>query len=137
MRNILEMPSRQRRDEFLAAVIRSRTLHHHWASPPRTEEAFEAYLDRISKPGHVGYWVRTGANELAGVININEIVRGSFRSGYLGYYAFVPHDGHGYMSKGLRTVVSRAFGVLRLHRLTVAKGSGRTGQGPGLHNFCT
>jgi ribosomal-protein-alanine N-acetyltransferase len=117
MRDILEIPSRQRRDEFLAAVIRSRTLHHYWASPPRTVAAFEAYLERISKPGHVGYWVRTEANELAGVININEIVRGSFRSGYLGYYAFVPHDGHGYMSKGLRAVVSRAFRILRLHRL--------------------
>ena len=65
----------------------------------------------------MGYWVRTDANELAGVVNINEIVRGSFRSGYLGYYAFVPHAGQGYMSKGLRAVVSRAFGVLRLHRL--------------------
>jgi ribosomal-protein-alanine N-acetyltransferase len=117
MRNILEAPSRQRQDEFLAAVTRSRGLHHHWVSPPRTVAAFEAYLNRINTPGHVGYWVRTEANELAGVININEIVRGSFLSGYLGYYAFVPHAGHGYMGKGLRAVVSRAFRVLRLHRV--------------------
>jgi ribosomal-protein-alanine N-acetyltransferase len=56
-------------------------------------------------------------NELAGAININEIVRGNFRSGYLGYYVFVPHNRRGYMTTGLRTVVSRAFRQLRLHRL--------------------
>ena len=117
MRSILAVPSRQRRDEFLTAVARSRELHRHWASPPRTVEAFEAYLKRIKKPAYVGYWVRTDANELVGVININEIVRGTFLSGYLGYYAFVPHNGRGYMTAGLRTVVSQAFRELRLHRL--------------------
>jgi ribosomal-protein-alanine N-acetyltransferase len=65
----------------------------------------------------VGYWVRTPAHELAGVINIHEIVRGTFCSGYLGYYAFVPHNGCGYMTRGLRAVVSQAFRTLRLHRL--------------------
>ena len=59
----------------------------------------------------------TESGELAGAININEIVRGSFRSGYLGYNAFVPHNGRGYMTTGLRAVVSRAFRQLRLHRL--------------------
>src|SRR5262249_36439664 len=38
-------------------------------------------------------------------------------SAYVGYYAFSPHDGHGYMSEGLRLVVARAFGAYRLHRL--------------------
>src|SRR5262249_29626138 len=50
-------------------------------------------------------------------IHIMEIVRKVFRSGYLGYYAFAPHNGRGYMTEGLRTVISRAFGGLRLHRL--------------------
>lgn len=117
MRGILETPSRQRQDEFLTAVARSRTLHRHWVSPPRTVEAFAAYLKRVKQPTHVGYWVRTEANELAGVININEIVRGTFSSGYLGYYAFVPYTGRGYMTEGLRAVVSQAFRRLRLHRL--------------------
>ena len=117
MRLILESPSRRRRDEFLTAVERSRELHRHWVSPPRTAEAFELSLKRLATPVHAGYWVRTDANELAGVIHINEIVHGSFRSGYLGYYAFVPHHGRGYMTAGLRAVLSRAFRGLRLHRL--------------------
>jgi [ribosomal protein S5]-alanine N-acetyltransferase len=117
MQSILEKPSRHRREEFLAAAVRSRALHGHWASPPKTVAAFNVYLKRIQAPAHVGFWVRTENNELAGVININEIVRGVFLSGCLGYYAFVPHNGHGYMTEGLRAVVARAFRVLRLHRL--------------------
>ena len=117
MRKILEIPSKRRRSEFLAAVRRSRKLHGHWASPPRTAETFNKSLERFASKAHVGYWVLTEADELAGAININEIVRGRFRSGYLGYYAFAPHNGRGYMTKGLRAVVSRAFRQLRLHRL--------------------
>jgi len=39
------------------------------------------------------------------------------RSGYLGYYAFVPHNGQGYMTAGIQAAVSKAFRALRLHRL--------------------
>lgn len=117
MNRILEVPSKGRRAEFLAAVKRSRRLHGHWASPPRTAKAFSKSLERLGSKAHVGYWVLTESGELAGAININEIVRGSFRSGYLGYYAFAPHNGRGYMTAGLRAVVSRAFRQLRLHRL--------------------
>ena len=117
MKSILAIPSRQRRAEFLAAVAESRKLHGHWASPPRTARDFDKHLKRFDLPAHVGYWVLTEADELAGVVNINEIVRGSFRSGYLGYYAFVPHNGQGYMTTGIKAVVSRAFRALRLHRL--------------------
>ena len=114
---ILTRPSRKRRDEFLAAAKRSRKLHGHWAAPPTTAEKFDTYLKRLRKETHLGYWVCTERGELAGVININEIVRGVFCSGYLGYYAFAPHHGHGYMTKGLRAVLSEAFGRQRLHRL--------------------
>ena len=114
---ILMEPSRKRCDEFLAAVRRSKKLHGRWASPPATVEKFDAYLKRLRKDAHLGYWVCTESGELAGVININEIVRGLFCSGYLGYYAFAPHAGRGYMKKGLDAVLSEAFGRQRLHRL--------------------
>jgi ribosomal-protein-alanine N-acetyltransferase len=61
--------------------------------------------------------MRTPDGQLAGVINVSEIVRGSFQSAYLGYYAFSPHDGRGYMFQGLRAVIRDAFVVHRLHRL--------------------
>lgn len=66
---------------------------------------------------HIGYWVCTEQGDLAGVINITEIVRGCFCSGYLGYYAFVPHHGKGHMTQGLHAVLAKAFGEHRLHRL--------------------
>lgn len=113
----LEQPSRRRRDEFLAAVRRSRTLHGRWVSPPGTPEAFDAYLRRLRTPTHRGYWVRTDGGDLAGVFTISEIVRGLFESGYLGFYAFDPHHRQGLMKQGLRAVLSEAFGPERLHRL--------------------
>jgi len=92
---ILEKPSVRYREEFLAAVAQSRKLHREWASPPRTEKQFFESLKRLQSQSHIGYWVRTEDGQLAGVININEIVRGRFCSGYLGYYALVPHNGRG------------------------------------------
>src|SRR5215211_6743863 len=102
---ILERPSSRRQDEFLAAVARSRKLHRHWAAPPTTVIAFRDHLKRLQSEQHIGHWVCTEDGELAGVININEIVRGAFCSGYLGYYAFIPHNGRGYIMRGLRAVL--------------------------------
>ena len=107
---ILEKPSERRREVFLAAVSRSRKLHRRWASPPRTKREFSEALKRFRSESHIGYWVCTEDRELAGVININEIVRGRF-------YAFVPHNRRGYMKRGLSAVISKAFGEHRLHRL--------------------
>src|SRR5688572_12702262 len=105
----LENPSLKHQDEFLKAVRRSRKIHHPWVNPPGDAPKFRTYIERYAKPSNVGFFVRAEDGELAGVINISEIVRGVFRSGYLSYYVFVPYDGRGYMKKGLRRVVSRAF----------------------------
>ena len=115
--HILERPSSRRQDEFLAAVARSRKLHRHWSAPPNTAIAFKESLKRLRSERHIGHWVCTEHGELAGVININEIVRGVFWSGYLGYYAFAPHNGLGYMKRGLNAVLAEAFLRHRLHRL--------------------
>ena len=117
MNGILETPSSRSRAEFLAAAVRSRSLHRGLVSPPRTTAAFDAYVQRTRGPRHFGYLVRTDEGKLAGVINISEIVRGAFKSAYLGYYAFSPHNGRGHMSRGLRAVLAEAFRVHRLHRL--------------------
>jgi ribosomal-protein-alanine N-acetyltransferase len=77
----------------------------------------QAYLRRIRNKVHLGYWVLTKDGELAGVINVNEIVRGAFCSGYLGYYAFVPHNGKGYLTRGLAAVLTDLFRVHGLHRV--------------------
>ena len=54
---------------------------------------------------------------MVGVINVSQIFRGPFRSAYLGFYAFAPHAGDGYMTEGLGLVLRHAFGPMKLHRL--------------------
>jgi ribosomal-protein-alanine N-acetyltransferase len=115
----LETPSLRQAGVFLAAVRRSRSLHRGLVAPPRTRAAYQAYLARLRRPTHAGYFICVDGGELAGVVNLNEIVRGAFQSAYLGFYAFAPHVGRGHMRAGLARVIGRAFGALRLHRLEV------------------
>jgi ribosomal-protein-alanine N-acetyltransferase len=105
--------------EALIALARaSRPLHGRFASPPATVPEVEAWLAKGRGIQHEQFLVCLREDDaIAGVININEIVRGCFQSGYLGYYAFVPHAGRGYMTEGLQLVLRYAFRTLRLHRL--------------------
>lgn len=104
---------------FLAAVRRSRLLHHSWINPkPATMEAFKTYLDRYVSGLHHGFLVihrKTG--DIAGVINLNDVVRAGFQSASVGYYAFKPYAGQGLMHEGLRLVLQHAFQKLKLHRV--------------------
>lgn len=54
---------------------------------------------------------------LLGAINLTEIVRGRFQSGYLGYYVGAPHARRGYMTEALQRMLRSAFRELRLHRV--------------------
>lgn len=104
--------------EFLDLVPASASLHHPWMSLPATPEDFQAYIRRYEQPGGESLLVcvrSTGA--IAGMVNINSIIRGRFQCGSLSYAAFAPTAGQGYMTEGLGLVVRYAFEQLRLHRL--------------------
>jgi ribosomal-protein-alanine N-acetyltransferase len=60
---------------------------------------------------------RRSDGAIAGVVSVNEIVRGAFQSAYLGYYAFAPLAGRGLMTEGLALVLRHAFRQLGLHRV--------------------
>lgn len=113
----LEAPSMRRAQAFVAAVRRSRALHGRWARPPATLKEYRAFVERARQPAHVCRLVLAEDGGLAGVVNINEIVRGAFCSGYLGYYAFVPYNGRGYLREAVCTTVGLAFRRYGLHRL--------------------
>ena len=113
----LQTPALRHEGAFLEAVRRSRALHRPWVSAPSTAARYRAYLARARKDAYLAFLVCLEEGELAGVINVSEIVRGVFRSGYLGYYAFAPHHRQGHMAAGLELVLADAFRKEGLHRL--------------------
>ena len=121
----LRPPRRGDARAFVAAVAASRHLHRGWVRAPSTRERFTDYVSRfarfVTRPAHAthfGFLVcRTDDDAPVGVFNLSEIVRGSFQSAYVGYYALAPHAGDGYMSEGLELVLQAAFRNLKLHRV--------------------
>ncbi len=106
------------RTEFLALMRRSRHLHRPWISPPLSEAAFAGYLARTRRDDHEGMLICSKSNDaITGVINLNNIVRGSFLSASLGYYVGAPYAGLGLMREGLELLMNYAFYTLGLHRL--------------------
>ena len=115
---VLSQPSLADADEFIAAALASKALQRPWVSAPDSPERFTAFLNRAARDDQASYLVRhRGCGGLVGYVNINNIVLGSLRSGYLGYAAFAAHAGRGLMTAGLSAVVSDDFTSLGLHRL--------------------
>ncbi len=103
---------------FLDAVRSSRELHLPWTHLPTTPQGFGALLERQLAPTEDVHLIcRNEDGSLVGLANLSQIVLRDFRNAYLGYSAFVPHDGRGYMTEGLRLVLRRAFGPVGLHRV--------------------
>lgn len=104
--------------DFVAAAIASRHLHAQWVSPPTTPKAFQDRLSRMKAPKDFAFLVRKrDSGELVGYIDVTNVVRGAFLSGYVSYYAFRGHERQGLMTEGLRLVCQFAFRSLKLHRL--------------------
>jgi ribosomal-protein-alanine N-acetyltransferase len=103
----------------LAELARaSRRLHRPWVYLSPDAKSWQWYVKRLQKRGAVGFLVRRrDTRQLVGVVNLSEIVRGVFQSAYLSFYAHAAHAGQGFMSEGLQSVLRRAFGTLRLHRV--------------------
>ncbi len=113
----LETPTPRHEHDFLGAVIRSKRLHASWVTAPRSPAEYRLYLKERQGPRSYKYFVCDEAGQICGVMNLSEVVRGSFQSAFLGYYALAPHAGKGFMSAGLALVLQRAFGELALHRV--------------------
>ncbi|MEP7328840.1 MAG: GNAT family N-acetyltransferase [Betaproteobacteria bacterium] len=119
----LRPPQRSDAAAFVAAVRASRQAHGRWTSAPATRERFVSFVDRFKRgtapATHASYLMLTRDDEIAGIFNFSEIVRGVFLSTYLGYYGFSPWIGHGYMREGMALALDVAFRQLKLHRVEV------------------
>jgi len=120
----LRLPHTDDAPAFIAASRASRSLHGAWTRPPDTAARFATFVARFAPRGevttHAGYLVyRREDDALVGVFNFSEIVRGAFRSAYLGYFGFAPFAGQGYMTEGMALALDVAFRNLELHRVEV------------------
>jgi ribosomal-protein-alanine N-acetyltransferase len=114
----LQVPEPVHCSEFLAAVAASRRLHRPWVSPPATSGAYRAHLARCNEDDFRSLLIRRRLDDaLVGLANLSAIQRGNLQSAYLGFYAFVPYAGLGYMTEGITLVLRYAFGDLSLHRV--------------------
>ena len=98
------------KSELVSLMVRSQEFHSPWIQSPNSGPMFEAYLKRIKRSDHEGFAVcRASDSTLVGVINVNNIVRGSLLTASLGYYVGHSFQGEGYMSAGLKSLVQYAF----------------------------
>jgi len=115
---VLSQPSPADAEEFIAAACASRAIQQPWVWAPDSPERFAAFLNRAARDDQASYLIRhRECGGLVGYVNINNIVRGTVRSGYLGYAGFASHTGSGLMAAGLAAVIGDAFAGLGLHRL--------------------
>jgi [ribosomal protein S5]-alanine N-acetyltransferase len=104
--------------EFAAAARRSKALHRSWVHPPtQPDQAVELARRRQGPTDHGFLVLERETRAVAGYIEITNIVRGPFQSGYLGYYMFQGFERRGYMAWALDAVIQRAWKDLGLHRL--------------------
>jgi ribosomal-protein-alanine N-acetyltransferase len=117
-RAYLRRPRRADRDEFLSLVRMSRSLHRPWTYPPADPASFEDFVRRGTSDDRASMLVcRVEDDAIAGVSNLGGIVRGHMRNAYVGFYAFAPYAGRGYMREGVDLSLRHAFLELRLHRV--------------------
>jgi len=118
LRTFLRRPQKDDEAEFTRLARASRRLHRTFARPPDDATSFRAWLARGEQPNvQIHLLCRREDGVIAGVLNLSEIVRGPLQVANLGYYAFAPHAGQGYMTEGLALALRHAFRNLGLHRL--------------------
>ncbi|HET7235902.1 MAG TPA: GNAT family N-acetyltransferase [Actinomycetota bacterium] len=117
-RVFIRYPTAEDERAFLRAVAASRELHRPWTFLPETADGFRDLLDRTRDPADELLLIcllQDGSP--TGVAHLGQIVLRDFRSAYLGYSAFVPHEGKGLMREGLALVLRHAFETIGLHRV--------------------
>ena len=114
----LAFPRPRDQREVLALNRASRSFHRGWVTPPTTPAQFTDMLARSRRSDGTSLLIRRLEDgTIVGAIEISQIVRGAFRSAYLGYQIGVRWRQQGYMSEGLALAVAYGFRTLGLHRL--------------------
>lgn len=114
----MEVPTRARASQYVAAVRACEALHARWVTPPRTVEVYHAgvlYLDGMQADARLV--VNAATDALVGAVTLGGIYRGPLHSAYLGYYVFAGFERQGWMRQAVSWMLRHAFATLKLHRL--------------------
>lgn len=104
--------------DLIAGNRASQEYHFPWVTSFTDQVGFDNSFARCLTGPNVSLVAReVASNKVVGVVNITEIVAGTFQSAYLGYYGMSNFSRTGLMSEALRAAICFAFGDLRLHRL--------------------
>jgi [ribosomal protein S5]-alanine N-acetyltransferase len=115
---VLRPPVDGDRDEFVERAAASVDLHDPWLEPADPAVCFQRLLARSRGAADRSMLVcEADEGAIAGVMNLSNIVMGPFCSAFLGYYAFVPFAGRGYMGAAMPHLLQLAFDELALHRV--------------------
>lgn len=114
----LRRPNRADGPAIIQAHLESRDYHLPWVEPFTDSAGFDTWFAQKTTGPHVSFLALENKDgELAGVVNISEIVIGVFQSAYLGFYGTARFAGQGLMTEALRQAMQFAFSDLGLHRL--------------------
>jgi ribosomal-protein-alanine N-acetyltransferase len=118
VRVVISPPTEADEAAFLEAMRRSRRLHGRWARMPVTPEEYAVYLAKAAEPRRAYFLARLReTGDIAGFINLGEIIHGSLYQAFVGYGGVAGLEGRGYMSEAMQLVLREAFGPLKLHRI--------------------
>jgi len=114
----IRAPRAQDGSEFIRLNRASIDFYKGLTSPTTTPRQFAGYLSRCKQNDFEGLLVcRMEDDAIVGSINLSQIVRGGFKSAYLGYQMGAPYAGRGYMTEAIQLLLSYAFNELKLHRI--------------------
>lgn len=106
-------------EEFIRLAEQSADLHGDWVRTPTDATAFREYLRRFADPaaGEALLIKRADTGAIAGHATLTGIVRKPYDRAVLGFAAFTPNAGRGFMTEGVGLILLYAFGPLGLHRV--------------------
>lgn len=111
---------RRRNEEWLTVWEPSRPAHQ---SDPATDRgAFTSRCQQRDRDRAAGSAYQFGLfvdQQVAGEVNLNNVIRGAMQSGTIGYWIDQRHAGHSYVAEAVVVVLQFAFEQVMLHRVEI------------------
>ncbi|MFN3255561.1 MAG: GNAT family N-acetyltransferase [Ilumatobacter sp.] len=111
---------RQRNADWLTVWEPSRQAHQ--PDPTTDRSAFASRCLQRDRDRAAGTAFQFGIfidQQIAGEVNLNNVIRGAMQSCTIGYWIDQAHAGHGYTAEGVVLVMQFAFEQLGLHRVEI------------------